>query len=428
LRIRYGWPLTPANIGKIRKGKKMHKRPNLIQVGKFPLLGIMLAGLLVLVVFGVLLAPEPVAAEPLAADAAAGIQLPLTRDPAQESIEKDACLACHQVEGMVLPLENGEELYLTIDPEGFANSVHGQMDFDCVTCHTNITGYPHPELSAVDRRAVSVMLTQVCTTCHVEPAAEYAEGQHAAKFAQGDLNTALCVDCHSAHSVKDIRGSKVEIAKVCQACHSDVYDIYKNSVHGAALLEEGNTDVPTCSDCHENHDNTGPDDPGYVLFSPQICANCHENEELMSKYDIRVDVFETYVADFHGTTIAIFEQVAPDQETNKPVCIDCHGVHDIRSPDDAASSVMKDNLLETCQRCHPGATLEFDDSWLAHYQPDLEKAPIVYLVNVFYWVVIPVTVGGMVVFISTDVVKTLKNKRKPDRDASDAAEGDASNE
>jgi predicted CXXCH cytochrome family protein len=332
---------------------------------------------------------------------------------------------------MVLQLANGEELYLTIDPEGFAQSVHGQEDFDCVACHTNITGYPHPELSAVDRRAVSVMLTQACSECHVDQSAEYAQGQHAQKFAQGNLNTALCVDCHSAHSVKDIRGSKVEIAKVCQQCHSDVYDVYKDSVHGAALLEEDNYDVPVCSDCHENHDNTGPDDPGYVLFSPQICADCHADEELMSKYDIRTDVFDTYVADFHGTTVAIFEKVSPDQETNKPVCIDCHGVHDILSPDDAASSVMKENLLTTCQRCHPDATIEFDDAWLAHYQPDLEKAPIVYLVNVFYWVVIPVTVGGMVFFIGTDIFKTILKTRRvkePDDADNNAEEGGASDE
>jgi len=129
--------------------------------------------------------------------------------------------------------------------------------------------------------------------------------------------------------------------------------------------------------------------------------------------------------------VAIFEQISPDQETNKPVCIDCHGVHDIRPSDDASSTIMKDNLLTTCQRCHPDATIEFDDSWLAHYSPDLERAPIVYLVNVFYWVVIPVTIGGMVFFIGTDIFKTISKKRKsqkPDADDSASAEGESSNE
>ena len=409
----------------------MRKRPHPIKVGKLPVVGMTFAVLLALGVAGVLLSPQPAAAKPPANQVADQVYLPLTGEKPQDTVDKEQCLICHQVEDMVLKLGNGEELYLTIDPEGFAQSVHGQMDFDCVACHTSITGYPHPELSAVDRRAVSVMLTQACSECHIDQSAEYSKGQHAQKFAQGNLNTALCVDCHSAHSVKDIRGSKVEIAKVCQQCHSDVYDVYKDSVHGAALLEDDNYDVPVCSDCHENHNNTGPDDPGYVLFSPQICAKCHADEELMSKYDIRTDVFETYISDFHGTTVAIFEQVSPDQETNKPVCIDCHGVHDILSPDDAASTVMKENLLTTCQRCHPDATIEFDDAWLAHYQPDLEKAPIVYLVNVFYWVVIPVTVGGMVFFIGTDIFKTIfktRQVKEPDDAENNAEEGGSSDE
>lgn len=404
----------------------MQKRPHPAKVGAA------IAILLGLGILGILLVPPPAAAK----SPAANIFPPLNAESAQDTIGTEECLICHRVEGMVLPLGSGEELYLTIDPEGFANSVHGQMDFECVDCHTNITGYPHPDFTAVDRRSVSVMLTQACAECHVDQSEEYSQGRHAQEFAQGNLKTALCVDCHSAHSVKDIRGSKVEIAKVCQACHSDIYDVYKDSVHGAALLEEGNTDVPTCSDCHENHDNTGPGDEGYVLFSPQICADCHADEDLMAKYDINTEVFDTYVADFHGTTVRIFEQIAPDQETNKPVCIDCHGVHDIRSPEDAASSVMKDNLLETCQRCHPGATLEFDDSWLGHYQPDLEKHPIVYLVNVFYWVVIPVTVGGMVLFIATDVGKTLTSRFKKKKPAAEGSspedstseEGDSSDE
>ena len=399
----------------------MHKRPNLLKVG---------AALVVVLGFGVLaflFAPAPAVAKSPATD----IQLPLHIEHSQEEFDNDQCLICHRVEGMVLPLDSGEELYLTIDPEGFATSVHGQMDFKCVDCHTNISGFPHPELSAVDRRSVSIMLTRACSECHVDQAESYSQGQHAEEFAQGNLNTALCVDCHSAHSVKDIRGSKVEIAKVCQACHSDIYDVYKNSVHGAALLEDDNYDVPTCSDCHDNHSNTGPSDPGYVLFSPQLCADCHADEELMGKYGVNTDVFETYISDFHGTTVQIFEQIAPDQETNKPVCIDCHGVHDIRSPEDAASTVMKENLLDTCQRCHPDATVEFDDSWLAHYKPDLEKHPIIYIVNVFYWIVIPATVGGMVFFIATDVGKTISKRlkrNKPSAEESKPEEGDSSDE
>jgi predicted CXXCH cytochrome family protein len=343
-------------------------------------------------------------------DTAQAAAKPQAQADSGDKSPREDCLVCHSIEGMVLPLDNGDPLYLTIDEQAFAQSTHGQAGHMCVDCHTNITGYPHPDFSAQDRRDVSVKLTQACSQCHTEQAEVYAEGQHAKEYAQGNLNTALCVDCHTAHTVKDPDISKQEIALVCQQCHADVYENYKHSVHGAALLDEGITDVPVCVDCHENHDNTGPDDQGYVLFSPQICADCHADEELMSKYGINTDVFENYVADFHGTTVVIFENVAPDQETNKPVCIDCHGVHDILSPDDENSTVMKDNLLATCQRCHPDASSDFSDAWLGHYTPDLEKNTIVYLVNVFYWAVIPTTMVGLFVFIGTDAFATIKKK------------------
>ncbi len=70
---------------------------------------------------------------------------------------------------------------------------------------------------------------------------------------------------------------------------------------------------------------------------------------------------KSYVTDFHGTTVVLFEEIAPDQETNKPVCIDCHGVHDMKSVDDPESTVIKENLLDTCQKCHPDATTNFPE-------------------------------------------------------------------
>ena len=81
-------------------------------------------------------------------------------------------------------------------------------------------------------------------------------------------------------------------------------------------------------------------------------------------------VLDTYVADFHGTTVTLFEKQSPDAETNKPVCFDCHGVHDIRRTDDPEKGLqMRENLLARCQVCHPDATSNFPDAWLSHYIP-----------------------------------------------------------
>ena len=330
--------------------------------------------------------------------------IPLDRVP----MSNQACLECHVTPEMVMPLPSGEELYLTIDPITYRTSVHGQEGYACVQCHTDITGFPHPELEAENLRDVAVYMSQSCQGCHQESAEAYSQGAHAEEIASGNQNAAVCSDCHGAHDIHPFGGSRNAIANTCKQCHSQIYTVYRDSVHGTALREEFNPDVPTCVDCHDHHQNAGPTQEGFHLFSPQICAKCHADESLMSEYGINTNVFETYVTDFHGTTVKLFEKQAPDQETNKPACIDCHGVHDILAPDEETSSVIKANLTDTCRRCHPDATPAFSDAWLSHYPPNLENNTIVFLVDLFYKFFIPGTLGAMAVFVVTDAAKRLK--------------------
>ncbi|MCB0085770.1 MAG: hypothetical protein KDE47_32735, partial [Caldilineaceae bacterium] len=131
--------------------------------------------------------------------------------------------------------------------------------------------------------------------------------------------------------------------------------------------------------------------------------------------DISTDVFETYVADFHGTTVTLFEQQSPEEESNKAVCYDCHGVHNILKPTDEHSSVIKQNLLTTCRECHPDATENFPNSWTSHFKPSLEHNPVVYLVNLFYDFLIPTVVGGFALFIGSDVFRRSWNRRRHGR-------------
>ena len=55
----------------------------------------------------------------------------------------------------------------------------------------------------------------------------------------------------------------------------------KHSIHGDALLTEGNPDVPTCIKCHGVHDINDPTTALARVRSPQLCADCHADEELM---------------------------------------------------------------------------------------------------------------------------------------------------
>jgi hypothetical protein len=149
-----------------------------------------------------------------------------------------------------------------------------------------------------------------------------------------------------------------------------------------------------------------------------MCGKCHTNPAIMDKYGISTNVLNTYVADFHGTTVTLFEKQSPDQITNKPVCFDCHGVHNIAATNDPQRGLqVKANLLKACQKCHPDVTTEtFTDAWLSHYIPSVEKYPIVYYVNLFYKFFIPAVLIPMAALVVMDFGRMLINRfRKPRR-------------
>ncbi len=146
-------------------------------------------------------------------------------------------------------------------------------------------------------------------------------------------------------------------------------------------------------------------------MSPDMCADCHADDELMAPYGISTNVFDTYVADFHGTTVELFEKQSPEQETNKAVCYDCHGIHDILPATDEHSHVIRENLLTTCRQCHPDADANFSAAWTSHFEPSLEHNPLVFLVDWFYRLLIPAVLGGFALFIGSDVYRMIHTRK-----------------
>jgi hypothetical protein len=216
-----------------------------------------------------------------------------------------------------------------------------------------------------------------------------------------------------------IQEARLSIPVTCSKCHNEIYQKYRTSVHGAALTEEANTDVPTCIDCHGVHNIGNPTTAAFRLKSPELCASCHTNPAIMDKYGISTNVLNTYVADFHGTTVTLFEKQSPDAQTNKPVCYDCHGVHDISRVDDPKTGIeMQQNLLVRCKQCHPDATSNFPSAWMSHYIPSPDHYSLVYYVNLFYKFFIPAVLGFMVALVGLDVghsvyTKTRRSKSLP---------------
>jgi predicted CXXCH cytochrome family protein len=334
----------------------------------------------------------------------------------------DQCVICHSLLESEMILPSGDRISLHVTGEEVMASVHGERlallpdhrPLLCVDCH-DMGGYqiyPHDLEIPPDGRLYTLDRSGICAKCHSDIFTEQFDGVHMQAVAAGNLEAATCTDCHGAHDIQPPDEPRQKISQTCGECHSEINEVYLNSVHGAALID-GDPNVPTCTDCHGVHGIEEPHTALFRLRSPQVCAECHANEELMGHYGISTDVFDTYVADFHGTTVTIFEATAPDQVTNMAVCYDCHGVHNILPATDENSLVLKANLLETCQQCHPGATTNFPDAWLSHFRPSLQHNPIVYLVQLFYDILIPLVVGGFLVFVSTDVYRRVQTRRGP---------------
>jgi predicted CXXCH cytochrome family protein len=332
-----------------------------------------------------------------------------------QQVNNDYCLACHDRPDISMAFTNGDTQSISISAEALANSVHGSSNpwqpLACTDCHQqeSVEIFPHQPVSSNSSREYHLEKYTRCVRCHEQNYEKSLDSVHGAAIEAGNQDAAVCTDCHGAHDTPVPDEPRERISHTCEQCHSTIFAEYAESVHGDALLTEGNVDVPTCIDCHGVHNINDPTTALARVRSPELCAKCHANDELMNKYDISTEVFDTYVADFHGTTVTLFEHQDPNVETNKAVCYDCHGVHNIKKPDDPEAGI-KANLLTTCRQCHPDASANFSDAWTSHFQPSLEHNPLVYLVNLFYKIVIPFTVGLFVFLILTDVYRRVRER------------------
>jgi len=344
-------------------------------------------------------------------------------NPAAKPTNEDStCLGCHSKTGFVKNLPNGEVLLLTIDEEHFSQTVHASEGLSCTDCHLDITDFPHANFNPLSLREVSMQLYTLCKKCHEEQYDQTLDSIHQKELAAGNTNAAICTDCHNPHIQKRITDpttshilpeAQLLIPLTCARCHSAIYEVYKSSVHGAALKDEKNQDVPTCISCHGVHNIQDPRTNTFRTNSPLLCSGCHTNPDIMNKYNLPTNVLNSYVADFHGTTITLFEETKAGTLSNKPVCYDCHGVHDIKRTDDPVYGIaMKENLLKKCQVCHPKATSNFPSAWMSHYIPSPTEYPLVYYINIFYKFFIPTVLGGMAFYVLTDFLRRMVSKLK----------------
>lgn len=323
--------------------------------------------------------------------------------------DAEMCLSCHSEPQLTMTAADGTLISMHVDQAVFDGSVHAKLA--CAECHTGKTEIPHEPRDVRSARELRLTYGEQCRRCHFSTYTKTLDSVHQSAVARGDRMAPMCVDCHGSHDIKKPGAPRTTISETCARCHQGVATSYAKSVHGRALDTERAGDVPVCTDCHRSHDIGGPHQQTWNLGTPDMCGRCHADEDRMKKYGLSTAVLRTYLADFHGKTASLRQHQGTDP--SGPVvarCTDCHGVHDIEKADDPSSPVMKSNLQKTCAKCHDDANTNFPEAWLSHYEPSLDRAPLVYGVKLAYAILIPFMLGGLGLQILLHLWRLMVNR------------------
>lgn len=321
------------------------------------------------------------------------------------------CLSCHGNPDLSMTLPSGETLSLYVSADQLQDSVHSPLGIECQACHTDIETYPHPENQYQTRRDLSRAYYESCQKCHSSIFEKAQDSMHA-QVAAEHPEAPVCTDCHGSHYIQVPDEPRSQISTTCSNCHAEIYEKYKSSIHGSALINEENPDVPVCTDCHGVHNIQDPRTDQFRIDTPEMCANCHADPELMSKYGLSADVYDIYELSWHGVDVSVYKARWPTIWHDSAICTDCHGVHDILQTDDPQSRVNSANLLATCQQCHPDVGPNWVQAWTGHDEISLERTPLLFYVNAFYSSLIPVVLWGAGIYVLLQILRATVDRVK----------------
>jgi len=334
---------------------------------------------------------------------------PAGAEPPVQETEK-YCLSCHGDQNLSVTLPSGEVLSLYISQDNLDHSVHSLKGIECEACHNDIKGYPHPALEYKSARELSRAYYLTCEKCHASNYEKTLDSMHAQAAAAGNLNAPICTDCHGAHDVRPPNEPRSLISETCGQCHTEILVTYRQSVHGAALLNEENPDVPVCTDCHGVHNIQDPRTAEFRVAEPDLCAGCHSNKELMDKYGLSSDVYSLYTRSWHGVDISVYKAKWPTIWHDSAVCSDCHGIHDILPTDDPQSMVNPKNLLTTCRKCHPTAGPNWTGAWTGHNKISFERTPALFYVDKFYSSFTPFVLWVCIIYVVLQIIHSIVDR------------------
>jgi len=369
--------------------------------------------------------------------ALASLMFPLTAGAQAAGNPNEACLMCHA--DASAKASSGKSI--AVDAKVFAGSVHGQMQFKCTDCHSDVSAdkLPHePSLKPAD-----------CASCHEAQVKDYQWSAHAQGRVAGSSAAATCSDCHGKHNIAKSGDAKsgtafVNVEATCGSCHGNdqmakehrvpggnVQKAFHDGIHSKAIHAKGaNTKAPTCIGCHGAHRIQSKAEGNSASNRQNVagmCGSCHQQEvsrfsasmhgtvrqagnsaaptctDCHSAHSIRQHASSTFQADVmkecggcHADFIKSYRdtyhgQVTEMGYTRIATCSSCHGAHEVLPASNPKSMISPENRTSTCRSCHPGATANF-----AAFKPhgnahDRAGDPILYYTRLFMvWLLIGV--------------------------------------
>lgn len=278
------------------------------------------------------------------AQASVPLPTPIAHPQAEEGV--DTCVECHASLG-------GKQTQMTVQ---WQRSVHAERNVSCADCHGgNPAGKTVDEAMSPAAGYVGAPakadIPALCASCHADvnqmrqydlptdQYAKYRESTHGVRLAQGDTNVATCYDCHGGHETlkaNDPASSvyPTNVPTLCSGCHSDEtlmapyhiptnqYELYRQSVHGEALIDKQDFRSPTCATCHGTH---GAAPPGFEEVA-NVCGSCHSATQ------------DHYLQSAHAKV------------DGGPKCVTCHGRYDVGKP---SEGMYLGTEPRHCGSCHP---------------------------------------------------------------------------
>jgi len=325
------------------------------------------------------------------------------------------CYLCHNK----ISDEHKESIHGISLEAGMTESAH------CWDCHGS---HSIVKTSSEDSPVYPVNLVQTCGNCHDDPTFSekhyssvkqpgkmYSTSVHGKLVQNGRLDAASCITCHGIHNIKNrIQDgsliSSVNVSKVCAECHKEIAEEYEQSIHWMAV-KKGVDESPTCNDCHSEHavhaiNSVDKNKRDEIKKIQEItCLECHKNLLLSSRFGLEGESAGNYQDSYHGLAVMRGDEDAA-------MCVDCHGVHKILPKYHNESDIHEDNVVATCQRCHPGANEVFSKSYSHSSMEEGSAKKIEDIVGFIYFWLIVIVIGGMAAHNLIIFIYDLRKRRR----------------